>query len=119
LYKENTQFYSDANAEQVEVQSKTLDSLNVFKDQVIDLVKIDTQGSELDILKGGRKTITRSTYLLVEVSTIEYNINSPLIPTIVDKMREYSFKIEDILSFKFLDNKTIFQMDILFKNKYN
>jgi FkbM family methyltransferase len=118
LYKENTEYYTTESTEQIEVQLIPLDTLNIFKNDIIDLIKIDTQGSELDILIGGRKTIMRSKYIIIEVSTIEYNINSPLVNVIMDKMREYSFQLEDILDFKFLDNKTIFQMDFLFSNTY-
>ena len=33
-------------------------------------------------------------------------------------MREYEFRIEEILNFNKLGNGQIFQMDILFKNMY-
>jgi hypothetical protein len=85
---------------------------------MIDLIKIDVQGSELDILNGGRKTIKRSKYVLLEVSTIQYNIKSPLMDKVVEKMKEYEFRIEEILNYNKLDNGQIFQMDILFKNTY-
>jgi hypothetical protein len=85
---------------------------------MIDLVKIDVQGSELDILIGGRKTIRRSKYVLLEVSTVQYNVNAPLMDIVVEKMKEYEFRIEEILNFNKLSNGQIFQMDILFKNTY-
>lgn len=85
---------------------------------MIDLIKIDVQGSELDILNGGRKTIKRSKYVLLEVSTIQYNIKAPLMDKVVEKMKEYEFRIEEILNYNKLDNGQIFQMDILFKNTY-
>jgi hypothetical protein len=37
---------------------------------------------------------------------------------VVDKMKEYEFRIEEILNYNKLDNGQIFQMDILFKNTY-
>lgn len=85
---------------------------------MIDLIKIDVQGSELDILNGGRKTIRRSKYVLMEVSLIQYNIGAPLMDILVEKMREYEFRIENILNYNKLNNGQIFQMDILFKNTY-
>ena len=74
--------------------------------------------AELDILLGGRKTITRSKYVLAEVSLLEYNQKSPLIDQVVSKMKEYSFYIEVILEYHKLSNNQIFQLDILFKNSY-
>lgn len=117
LYKENTQFYSDGNYSTIEVNLTTLDKLNIFPEEMIDLIKIDTQGSELDILNGGSKTIKRSKYVLLEVSLLEYNLKAPLVDKIVDKMREYSFKIEDIIDYRYFNNQ-IFQLDILFRNSY-
>jgi hypothetical protein len=83
-----------------------------------DLVKIDTQGAELDILNGGSKTIKHSKYLLLEVSTMQYNIGAPLMDQVVSKLKEYEFVIEDILDYHKLSNGSIFQLDILFKNSY-
>ena len=117
LYKENTEFYSESKYYKLPIKLITLDSLKLFSDQVIDLVKIDTQGSELDILIGGSKTIKRTRYVVLEVSVLEYNHKAPLVDVVMKKMNEYSFKIEDILDYKIINNQ-IFQMDFLIKNKY-
>ena len=66
---------------------------------------------------GGSKTTKRAKYVLLEVSTLEYNLKAPLVDKIVKKMREFYFKIEDIMDFKYYNNQ-IFQMDFLFKNIY-
>lgn len=96
LYKENTQWYEGENSHTISVNIDTLDNKNYFPNQMIDLIKIDVQGSELDILNGGRKTIRRSKYVLMEVSLIQYNIGAPLMDILVEKMREYEFRIENI-----------------------
>jgi FkbM family methyltransferase len=118
FYRENTEWYEDDKMETVTINLDTLDNQNYFPDQMIDLVKIDVQGSELDILNGGEKTIKRSKYVLLEVSTIQYNINAPLMDKVVEKMKEYEFRVEDFLNYNKLNNGQIFQMDILFKNSY-
>ena len=118
LYKENTEWYADGKFEKVEVELDTLDNRSYFADEVIDLVKIDVQGAELDILEGGRKTITRSKYVLVETSLVVYNHGAPLVDAIVPKMKEYGFYIEDILDYLKFSKNQISQMDILFKNSY-
>jgi FkbM family methyltransferase len=118
LYRENTDWYADGKFEKVEVELDTLDNRKYFADEVIDLIKLDVQGAELDILSGGRSTIMRSNYVLIEVSTIEYNVKAPLMDEIVPVMKSYGFYIEDILDYLKPSKKQITQMDILFKNSY-
>ena len=79
---------------------------------------MDVQGAELDILKGGEKTIKNTQYVSIEASLAEYNQGAPMIGDIVDKMSEYGFYILDIVeyhSFPHLYGGAIFQLDILFK----
>ena len=118
LYRENTDWYADGKFEKVEVELDTLDNRSYFSGEVIDLVKLDVQGSELDILEGGRKTITRSNYVLMEVSLLPYNEKAPLIDSLVPVMKQYGFHIEDILDYAKINGNQIFQMDLLFKNIY-
>jgi len=117
IYKENTEWYEIGKFDLIEVDVNTLDNLNLFPNETIDLIKIDVQGSELDILMGGFKTTKRTKYVLLEVSTLEYNLKAPLVDKIVKKMREVYFKIEDIVDYKYYNNQ-VFQMDFLFKNIY-
>jgi FkbM family methyltransferase len=118
LYRENTQYYADDKFDTVKVHTDSLDNLNYFEDQFIDLVKLDVQGAEYDILEGGRKTITRSGHVLIEVSLLEYNLGAPQIEAVVNKMKEYGFMIEDILDYQHSSENILFQLDILFKNSY-
>ena len=118
IYRENTEWYADDKFELVETPVNTLDNLKYFSDELIDLVKIDVQGAELDILNGGSKTIKRSKYVLLEVSTLQYNIGAPLMDQVVNKLKEYEFVIEDILEYQKLSDDSIFQLDILFRNSY-
>lgn len=119
LYKENTDWYSEGMYETTTVPTKTLDSCNYFDGEPIDFIKLDVQGSELDILKGGEKTIKNTQFVSIEASLVEYNQGAPLIGDIVDKMRDYGFHIVDIVeyhSFPQLYGGAIFQLDILFQN---
>jgi len=118
LYRENTEYYADDKFDTVRVHLDSLDNLDYFEDQFIDLVKLDVQGAEYDILEGGRKTITRSGHVLIEVSLLEYNLGAPQIEAVVNKMKEYGFMIEDILDYQRSSENILFQLDILFKNSY-
>lgn len=44
-----------------------------------DLVKIDVQGSELDIMRGGLETINNAKHLIVELQSSNYNEGAPLV----------------------------------------
>ena len=57
-------------------RTTTLDIL--YPTSSFDLIKIDTQGSELDIIRGGVNLITRAKAVIVEESLKEFNIGSPL-----------------------------------------
>lgn len=119
LYKENTDWYSEGKYTTITVPTKTLDSCSYFEGAPIDFIKIDVQGAELDILKGGKNTLRKTNYVLLEVSLVEYNKGAPLIGDIVDQMREYNFYMLDIVeyhSFPQLFGGAIFQLDILFKH---
>ena len=118
LYKENTEWYGEGMYEAIKVPLTTLDSRDYFKGEPIDLIKIDVQGSELDILRGGEKTVKNTSFLLIELSLLEYNQGAPLIGEIVDKMVEYGFCMLDFMeyhSFPQLYGGAIFQIDVLFK----
>jgi FkbM family methyltransferase len=117
LYKENTEWYGDGKYETIQVQTATLDSRNYFDGEPIDLIKMDVQGAELDILKGGEKTVKNAKHLLIETSLVEYNQGAPLIEDIVDQMKQYGFYTEDIIEyhkFPHLYGGAIFQLDVLF-----
>ncbi len=87
IYKENTQYYK--NSLSVKKWTKTLDLL--FENQSFDLIKIDTQGSELDILKGGEKLVKSAKGILLEVSYSQYNDGSPLSEEVIEYMNKIGF----------------------------
>lgn len=118
MYKENTDWYGEGMYETVRVKTETLDNLNLFDSEPIDFIKIDVQGSELDILKGGPNTLSRTSFVNCEVALIEYNQGAPLIGDVVDYMRDSGFCIIDIVeyhSFPQLYGGAYFQLDLLFK----
>jgi FkbM family methyltransferase len=75
IYRENTSFYDDDQILIEKRQTKTLS--NLLNNQVFDLIKIDVQGSEIDIINGGLNIIKEAKGILMEVSLMEYNQNSP------------------------------------------
>jgi len=57
-----------------------------------DFVKIDTQGSEVDIMAGGRETISKASRLIVELQHLEYNEGALLNTQSLPIMEQYGWK---------------------------
>jgi FkbM family methyltransferase len=85
IYRELTPFFRDGNLVVTEEDMVKLDDLCFpisfdhpnFQNQ-FDLVKMDTQGSEVDIIRGGAHLCCRAKGLLLEVSYEPYNRGAPL-----------------------------------------
>lgn len=80
-----------------------------------DFIKIDTQGYELEILKGGGETLSQAEFVLLEVSFLDIYVNCPLVAETIDFMKARGFVVYDIctLMHRPLD-KALFQSDFLF-----
>ena len=99
-YLENTEYYADKTF--TLVKTKRLDDVVEAKFGRIprfDYIKMDTQGSEADILRGGPKTIAAATYLQLELSLIPYNEGAPLKDEMITLLGTLGFepvkKVED------------------------
>jgi FkbM family methyltransferase len=66
-----------------------------------DLVKIDTQGSELDIIKGGKNIIGKTKHLIVEMQHNQYNLGAPLANASIPVIEKHGFKL---VATRFSDN---------------
>lgn len=80
-----------------------------------DFIKIDTQGYELEILKGAEKTLKSAEFVLLEVSFLDIYVNCPLVADVLIFMKERGFIVYDICTLmkRPLDN-ALFQSDFLF-----
>ena len=117
IYKELTQFYSDDQVEIIKQKGIKLDDI-FTEDTEFDLIKIDTQGSELDIIEGGINLCNKAKGILLEVSLNEYNENSPLYDEVIIYMEKIGFKPKEILDEQ--RNHGSHQQDIFFINeKFN
>jgi FkbM family methyltransferase len=76
LYRELTHHFDDNSVIKEERILSTLDML--LPTTAFDLVKIDTQGSEVDIIKGGINLISKSKGVILEISQVPYNQGAPL-----------------------------------------
>ena len=78
-----------------------------------DLVKIDVQGCELDIFKGGLETINHARYLIVELQSVEYNKGAPLANKTIEFLENNGWEL--ITPLPFCDNGP--DGDYCFKNR--
>ena len=113
---EQTSFYKE-NFKTIIKEAITLDELvDREKIPLPNLIKIDTQGSELDILKGSKKTISQCSLIYLECPIIEYNLKAPNLNEYLDYLRSIEFFPLDICEVHKIDNVLI-QIDILFIRK--
>ncbi|WP_026899006.1 FkbM family methyltransferase [Daejeonella oryzae] len=83
-----------------------------------DMIKIDTQGYELEVLKGSENTLKYASMVLLEVSLIDIYRDCPLVADVLAFMAERDFVLFDICSLMHrpLDG-ALYQSDFLFVKK--
>jgi FkbM family methyltransferase len=116
IYREKTSFFDD---DQILIEKRVTTTLNqLLPNKVFDLIKIDVQGSELDIIKGGLPIIKNSKAVILEVSLVEYNENSPTKEMVYGFMNDLGFKDVEILEhINHPLTYELIQQDVLFINK--
>jgi len=99
-YKEVTVHYD--NADWVKTETKLLD--DVVRDRTYEYIKMDTQGSELDILRGGTKTVEKAKYIQLETTLVKYNEGAPLKDEVVDYMKSVGFSPTKLVETHYKDH---------------
>lgn len=114
-YKEVTSTYEDLKGSVLE--TKTLQE--VFEEHSLsqpDLIKIDTQGSELDIMRGGIEIFSKAKWVLIEMPFTEYNQGSPNIYEYIQFLNTIGFVPFQVCE-SHCSGEVLFQLDVLFLNK--
>ena len=114
IYKENTSYFDDC--QKIERDTTTLDI--TFQDKkYFDLIKIDCQGAEIPILKGGKNTILNTSVIILEMPFMgEYNIGVPNFYEHIKYMDEIGYQVYDIIEMHRAEDILI-QIDIIFLKK--
>jgi len=110
----NLQSYKIINVKQIFINS--LD--NILKKKNIKkpiILKIDTQGYELEVLKGSKNILAQVDYILCEVSYLNAYKKQVKANNLINYLKKKSFKVTLRLN-KSLYRKKLFQEDILFRN---
>jgi FkbM family methyltransferase len=116
-YREKTPYFEGDKAATVVLKTRTLDEL--IKSVLLMfplLIKLDTQGSELDILKGGEKTLAKADAVVVELSKVEYNIGAPFCDEVDQFLQDHGFKTVDVVG-EFIMARELIQSDVLYMKK--
>jgi len=80
--------------DKITVDVKLLDDFNLD----IDFIKLDTQGAELDILKGGVKTLKNVLGIEIEVSFSEIYEKQPLFGEVCNWLKKEGFEFYDFIT---------------------
>jgi FkbM family methyltransferase len=113
LYKELTPQY--ASVSPTSRTTTTLDAL--FPTESFDFVKLDCQGAELDVLRGGSRVLGEAEVLLMECSFAgRYNLNAPTFAEYIQTADSLGFAPLDIVEHHRIAG-LLFQVDLVFLRK--
>jgi FkbM family methyltransferase len=118
IYETASSVLTEHNVTNAKVEQRKLQPLDSVTEKRLfkpDFIKIDTQGFELEILKGGDKTLASAQFVLLEVSFLDIYVNCPLAADVISYMNNKGFVIYDICTLmKRPLDKTLYQADFLF-----
>lgn len=117
LFIEDTQHYREHITIKDIVKTVTLTTiLKKYNIANIDLLKIDTQGSELLIMEGLGDKLYNIEFIELEISLIDYNIGGCKFSDIFNFLKN-NFDVYDIVELHRHDQYRLCQLDIIFQNK--
>lgn len=90
---------------------------DVVRGQTFDMLKLDCQGSELDVLRGGLDIVSRATLVQLEVGVQPYNIGAPSVLEAMVYMDTLGFRLYDITEYHLNSRSMLIQADLLFARK--
>lgn len=110
---------NDAEASKWNRKTSALDALSENnKWPLPDFLKLDVQGFELEVLKGGARTLQAAEFCLLEVTLLDLGGGVPLFVDVVNYMEQQQFQAYDISQFiRRPYDKALWQIDMLFVKK--
>ncbi len=76
-------------------------------------LKIDVQGAELEVLRGGNQTLARAALVQLEIALLPYNEGAPLLPEVVAWMSDCGWLPTEVSGFSRPRGQLV-QIDMLF-----
>jgi len=116
IYREDTPWYE--SVVKTVLPTKRLDDMGF---DPADFLKLDVQGAELDVLRGGPDLTSKARWIQLEVpvdGVKPYNIGAPTRKEVMDYMNSIGFQVAQILEdVPHPISREIIQQDILFERK--
>lgn len=109
--------YVNPEAVTIQLTSHTVDQVaRKHNFDAVSLVKLDVQGYELEVLKGGAQILQTAEAVLMEVSLLDIHKDVPLLREVLNFMYEYGFVAYDICSVaaRRPKDRALWQTDVLF-----
>ena len=114
IFKENTGYFDDCK--EIKRKTTTLD-LSFPNNEFFDLIKIDCQGAEISILKGGKNLVKKASIIILEVPFMgEYNKGAANFYEHIEYMNNIGYRVYDIVELHRVKDILI-QIDIIFIKK--
>ena len=104
---------NSVNSKITKVKTETLNSL-LDTNYTYNIIKLDVQGSELDIL-GRNDFFKKADFVLTECSLVEYNVGAHFLWSIKFFWKN-NYKFFDIIDLLYDKKGQLIQIDVLFKN---
>jgi FkbM family methyltransferase len=114
VYEEKTNFSRKIEHITSSTLKNELYNLNLSSSN--NLIKLDVQGSEIDILNGLGNNLPFFEIIILETSVKEYNIGAPLFIDVINFMNKNNYSLYDIYDLKRLgkDKSFLVQFDAVF-----
>ena len=111
LYEEQTRYPRDT----ISLPMRRLDDvLAEMPGRKFDLLKVDVQGAEIDVLRGGVRTLAGIVAIVIELSLLEYNKGAPLIGEVMRWLAEQGFALFDVFPVSRIPTGALLQVDGIF-----
>lgn len=118
LFPERTAFYSDPRlARPVVLPTRTLDDVVVGRlgADCCDFLKADVQGAEIEVLRGGSRTLRNAKLVQLEAPILPYNQGAPHFSELVAFMAAAGFEVVDIADAMHCEDvERVLHFDVLF-----
>lgn len=110
---------SNVPREQRLMKTRTLDAVLNENGFVVPslFIKLDVQGAELNILRGGQIAMENAEAIQLEAALTNYNEGAPQSEEVIAFMAAHGFSIYDICGFVRPDPNYLSQIDVLFTRK--
>ena len=113
----SNQFFSE-NLKDIGVESVNISTLDqeIPRDRHINILKMDVQGFELEVLRGGQNTLRRTAIVVVEMQNHDLYVGAPKYSDLDEFLRGGNFELYDVIP-SIRQDKKLYEWDSIYVNK--